>query len=65
MNTVGSCGVPRVLPSKAERKGAFSSTAESKSEVFEEPSVRLIKSFQGRRYLGVVLWTLQASLRYR
>lgn len=52
-------------PSKAERKGVFSITAESKNEVFEEPSVTLIQSFQGRCYLGVVLWTLQAGLRYR
>lgn len=54
MNTLGS-GVPRVLPSKAERKGVFSSTVESKNELLEEASMRLIQSFQCRSYLGVVL----------
>lgn len=55
----------RVLPSEAERNDVFSSTAESKNDVFEEVSVRLIQSFQGRSYLGIVLWTLPAGLGYR
>lgn len=55
----------RVLPSKAERNDVFSSTAESKKVVFEEVSVRLIPSFQGRSYLGIVLWTLPAGLGNR
>lgn len=65
VSAVGSCGVPKILPSKTGRKGVFSSTVESKNEVFEEASVKLIQSFQGRSYFGVVLWTLPAGLRCR
>lgn len=65
VSAVGSCGVPRITPSKTGRKGVFSSTAESKNEVFEEASVKLIQSFQGRSYFGVVLWTLATGLGCR